>query len=87
MRDKVEIIEKIIWAIYITPLIFACGTAAIMDNWQGYTYMALMCIAIFVDDFKIVKGYWVRFIPIPLTIAYLVYEYEPTLYILNKVFN
>lgn len=85
--DKMKIIEKVIWAIYIIPLIFACGTASIMDNWLGYTYLALMCIVIFIDDFKIVEGYWVRFIPIPLTIAYLIYEHEPTLHILKNIFN
>lgn len=87
MKDKAKILEKTIWAISFILFVFVCGTATIMDNWLGYTYMALMCVAIFIDDFKIVKGYWVQFIPIPLTIAYLLYEHEPTLYILKNIFN
>lgn len=87
MNSKTKIVEKIIWILYIVPFIFACGTATIMNNWLGYTYMALMCIAIFIDDFKIVKGYWVQFIPIPLTILYLLYEHEPIIYILKNIFN
>ena len=81
------IIEKIVWIIYAFLLIGACGTAVIMDNWLGYTYVALVYIAELVDDFKIVKGYWVQFIPIPLTIAYLLYEHEPMLYMLRKIFG
>ena len=87
MKDKAKILEKTIWAISIIPFVFACGTATIMNNWLGYTYMALLCTALFIDDFKIVKGYWVQFIPILLTIAYLLYEHEPVLYILKKIFN
>ncbi len=49
--------------------------------------MVLYCIALFIDDFKIIKGYWVQFIPIPLSILYLLYEPGPTLYILRKIFN
>ncbi len=87
MKDKAKILEKTIWAISIIPFVFACGTATIMNNWLGYTYMALLCTALFIDDFKIVKGYWVQFIPIPLTIAYLLYEHEPMLYMLRKIFG
>ena len=87
MNNKTKIIEKIIWVIYLLLFIVACGIASIMDNLMGYTYMALLCVAIFIDDFKIVKGSWVQFIPIPLTIAYLVYEHKPIVYMLRKIFN
>ena len=87
MSNKTKIIEKIIWIMYIPLFVATVGTVSIMDNWVGYTYMVLLCVAIFIDDFKIVKGYWVRFIPILLTIAYLAYEHKPVVYILKKIFN
>ncbi len=87
MNSKTKIVEKIIWIAYIPLLIVACETAFIMDNWLSYTYFALLYIAILIDDFKIIKGYWVQFIPIPLTIAYLVYEHKPIMYMLKKIFN
>ena len=87
MMNKTKITEKIIWIAYIPLLIAACETAFIMDNWLGYIYCALLYIAILIDDFKIIKGYWVQFIPIPLTIAYLLYEHKPVMYMLKKIFN
>ena len=85
--NKSFIAIKLLWLIYLFLLVLACGTAVIMDNWIGYTYMALSCLAVFADDFKIVKGYWVQFVPVLLTILYLLYEHEPVVYIMKEFFS
>lgn len=82
-----NILFKCLWIIYLIVGTFSIVLATGLSDWLGYTYMALLCTALFIDDFKIVKGYWVQFIPILLTIAYLLYEHEPTLYILKNIFN
>lgn len=82
-----NVILKLLVIIYLIVGIFSIILATGVGNWGGYTYIALLCIAIFIDDFKIVRGYWVQFIPISLTIAYLAYEQEPMVYMLKKIFN
>lgn len=82
-----NVILKFLVIIYLIVGIFSIILATGIGNWVGYTYIVLLCAAIFIDDFKIIKGYWVQFIPIPLTIVYLVYEHKPVMYMLKKIFN
>ena len=47
--------EKVYGIVFSILVVFATGTATIKDNWIGYTYVALACLAVFVYDFRIVK--------------------------------
>lgn len=79
--------EKVYWVVFSILVVFATGTATIKDNWIGYTYVALACLAVFVYDFRIVKNYWIKYIPGVLTVAYLIYEPEPMIFILKHMFG